>query len=111
MCPAGFQPAFDIGIISKTFEYAYMSDSIFTVRTHSHFFPVLRVAADGLRDCHLIFTDVSEDNGPVSSDNRMLRELLRDTPMGGIIFADNDTSGCVLINAVDYTGSQNTVDA
>ena len=40
----------------------------------------------------------------------MLGELLRDTPVGSIIFADNDTAGGVLVDAVDDPGTKNAVD-
>ena len=66
MCPSGFQLAFNISVIGKTFQYPVMSHRMFSVLfIDGHFFSLCRMTSNGGIYRSLIFFDHTIYNGPI----------------------------------------------
>ena len=69
------------------------------------------MASDRAAHGSVILVQVSMNDRPVLSSNRMHRELFSEALMGEITFTDNQCTRCVHIDSVDDSGAQNAVDA
>ena len=111
VCAACLQAAFDIGVVPEPLQDLYVGDSIFAVGTDCHFFAVGGIPADRTGNRQSIFLYVSQDDRPVSAHNGMIGQLQSYTAMGGVIFADDDTAGGILVDPVDYARPEYAVDS
>ena len=69
------------------------------------------MAPDGRVYPSLIFFQISADNGPVAPRNRMGLQLFCQRIMSAVIFAGNQHSRGILVDSVDDSGAQHSVDA
>ena len=69
------------------------------------------MTADRRIDGAFVFFEVSIDDCPVFSRDRMNFQLFRDRAMGEIIFADQKGTRSIPVNAVDNARTHDAVDA
>ncbi len=106
MGTACFQTAFDVCETAKPLQHPVVGNRRLAVLfVDRHFLPVHRVAPDGAVDGTLIFLQVIPDDGPVAPGNRMFLQLLCQTLMCLIVFADDNGTGGIPVDPVnDFLG-------
>ena len=108
----GLQLTFNVGIITKTLQYPVMGHCLLSVLViDGHFLPLHRMTADRRIDGAFVFFEVSIDDCPVFSRDRMNFQLFRDRAMGEVIFADQKGTRSIPVNAVDNARTHDAVDA
>ena len=108
----GLQLTFNVGIITKTLQYPVMGHCLFSILViDGHFLPLHRMTADRRIDGAFVFFEVSIDDCPVFSRDRMNFQLFRDRAMGEVIFADQKGTRSIPVNAVDNARTHDAVDA
>ena len=112
MGAARLQTALDIRIGAEALQHPVMGDgTLSSGADYGHFFPLYGMAPDGRVYPSLIFFQISADNGPVAPRNRMGLQLFCQRIMSAVIFAGNQHSRGILVDSVDDSGAQHSVDA
>ena len=89
-----------------------MGDGVFGVFLgDAHLLAVGGAATDGGIDGNCIFPEMSVDDGLVLPREAVGLNLLRQPPVGLVVFGYNQKAAGVLINAVDDAGANHPVDA
>ena len=112
MRAAGFKPAFNIRVCAKPFQNTIMGHRPFSPSrlTDSHLLPVSRMPRQRCVDHALILLQISGHDCPITPCNRVVMKLHSQTLVGFIIFSSNKRPGCVPINPVYDSRSQNPID-
>ena len=110
MCASGLELTLNISKPVKGLQHPIMCDCILSIRdVDRHQLPILRMASD----CRMhgsVFRQPAVYNRTVFARDRMLLELGSDALMCAVIFADNQRTGRILINAMHDSRAQYTVD-
>ena len=99
MGPSCLQPAFDVGILSETFQDRIMRNRVsactLTGSQDSHLLAVLRMPSDRSVDHTFIQAQIAVNNGPVAPVDGMVLQLLTETVVCRIGLGDHQGSGGV----------------
>ena len=80
------------------------------LQNDSHALPVPGISADISCDCSFIFPDISVDNTPVAPRDGMGLKLRSYVAMGGVVLAYDKGAGRILVDPMDDTRPQLSVD-
>ena len=112
MGTSGFQSAFNISGVTETFQNLIMCYCFFSVFVvDSHLFTVCRVTSYGSIYSSLIFFQIALYNGAIASVDTMDFQLFRKIPVDSIVFTDQKCTGGILVDTVDNSWTENTVEA
>jgi len=113
VCTAGFQTTFHIGIAMETLQYFHVGDSGLSGRRldYSHSFAISRIPPDISLNCQRILWNNTVTNSLISAYDSMFTKLFGNRTVCSIIFAYDDGAGCILIDSVYDTGTENSVDS
>ena len=114
MGPSCLQPAFDVGILSETFQDRIMRNRVsactLTGSQDSHLLAVLRMPSDRSVDHTFIQAQIAVNNGPVAPVDGMVLQLLTETVVCRIGLGDHQGSGGVPVDPVYDSGPQHSID-